>query len=176
MKYNNLKFSDLMKIKPNTKKMYKASASFFKIEKNIPTLKAIGERRKSGYKEAKKFMTPSEVWTMSMNDAKYINEVKKRDWALQTGDYLGHKASIYTNNYLSSLRAMTIDSRIIYFLEKNPDVILEGLLPEIDDYYVYIKSKSRTKKGISYVVNLDEATNYENTIKAVLKEFYGVEL
>lgn len=176
MKYENLTFSKLNSMKRGTSKFYKANTKFFKVEKNIQGLKAIGARRKSGYEEAKKLMTPSEVWSMASNDAKYINEVKKRDFALLNGDYLGHRANTYISNYLASLKSMTINPKIIEFLEKNPNIILEGLLPEIDNYYVYMKGKGKTKSGNNYVVNLDEATNYENVIKAVIKEFYGEEL
>lgn len=173
MKFNKLTYSKLTQMTPNTRKFKKANEIFFKINRNIDGLKRIGNNRKTGYEEFKKNLLPSQVFTMALNDTKYINEVKKRDFMLLNGDYMRNKSQIYINNYLSSLTYMTIDQDIKDFLSENRDIILEGLLPEIDNYYIYIKSKSRTRGGKAYTVNVDEATKYENVMKAVINEFYG---
>lgn len=169
-------FMKLFQMKPYSKKFYKAQQDFFNLTPNIEGLKQIGINRKTNYEKLKPLMKMTDVFEYATNESNYLTALKERDVKLLSGEYLQTRAANYINNYLKSIKAMTIDDRIKDYLDKNPSIILEGLLPEIDNYYVYISSKSRTSKGRSYRVNTDEATFFENQIIDVLKEHYGVDL
>ena len=169
------KFSKLFKMKPYSRKFYKAQQDFFNLKPNIEVLKTIGMNRKNNYSSMKQYMKMTEVFEFASNDTKYLNAMKERDIKMMSGEYLHERANLYINNYLRALKAMTIDQRIIDYIDENPNIILEGLLPEIDNYYVYLNSNKRTPKGNKYKVNIDEATTFENKIIDTLKDIYKVD-
>ena len=170
-------YLELFNMKPNTKKFYLAQQRFFNLKPNTDVLKQIGKNRKTQYQEYKAYMTMTEVFGVATNESRYLSSLKERDFKMLSGDYLHSRAATYMKNYINSLKAMTINQKIIDYLEKNPTLILEGLLPEIDNYYVYISSTNRTTKGNKYKVNIDEATFFENQIIDILKsDPYNIDL
>lgn len=169
-------FMKLFQMKPYSRKFYKAQQDFFKLKPNVEGLRQIGINRKNNYENLKSIMRMTEVFEYASNESKYLSALKERDVKLMTGEYLQTRAANYINNYLRAVKAMSIDERIKDYLDENPSIILEGLLPEIDNYYIYISSKNRTQKGNTYRVNIDEATDYENQIIDILRKRYNVDL
>ena len=170
-------FMKLFNLKHYSKKFYKAQQDFFNLKPNVEVLKQIGINRKTNYEKMKPYMKMTDVFEFASNESRYISGLKERDLKLMSGEYLQSRATTYIKNYLKAIKAMTIDKRIIKYLDENPSIILDGLLPEIDNYYLYISSKKRTSKGINYRVNIDEATHFENQIIDVLKNPpYNVDL
>lgn len=158
-----LTFSKVLNSKPNTKQHYRMVSKLLKLKPNPVIMGEIGKRRKENYTNLKGFKI-SQIINIVESDTKYLNAIKERDYEILSGAYIKNRANTYINNYINALKAMTIDKRIIDWLERNPNAIIEGTLPEIDNYYKYLKGKGKSKKGKNYIVNLDDADNLEDQL------------
>lgn len=168
-------YNKILGMKKGTKKYYIAVSKYFGIKPDIAVLKTISMYRKSKYQGYKKGRTLSQVWKKAVNDTRYLNELKMRDKKIMSGQYFDYMSNKYVQSYINKLEEYGYDEKIISYLKNNPNIILEGLLPPLNDLYPKTIRKGETFHATNPQYE-DFVNQVESVIKSRIKEFYGDEI
>ena len=165
LEYQEL-YARLQNMKPRTMEYYHTVAKMFHVEINKEALKEIREMRyNERYKQGK---TITQAFIDYKRGIDYENEVVQRAKSIYSGSYVDYRLKTYQDNYILSLISNGVSEDIVNWLDNNREIIDDGGLPLITDFYV-----PRKGHGVRYNLNIDNAENLENELRDILVNAYG---
>lgn len=164
-----IQYQEVKQLQPRTKAYYLKVSEMFNLKLDRVSLNKIRANRKNeAYKEGKTFSQAVKEYEAGV---KYENLAIARAYKIWSGEYFETRMNIYADNYLKALKANNISDDIIEFLRNNSEIIHQGAMPPITDFYVQSRGK-----GKKYTLNIEYSEAFEDVLREFLNNSWGANL